>query len=394
MDTVAEAILEDLFGNQRGFLPGLRCERADVEEHFEQPIIVGGLTAEEEWLMLSTLPKGARRLWLEPLDKGLSGSKVFSARYDTGAGRRSKPFVMKVGPIDKIDREAAAIAELASPYLRGIELPVYRRGVHLGLVGQEFRTLAAASELSSLRNEVRVSARGPQLVQRTLSDRLAPWYLPPEGADVTDFVLGALFEPYLRKGPDNSAAGIFPPPWDQLHEWVNDATGCSWDQVSDTVESLKTEQRSLPSTIVHGDLHSQNVLVDNAGECWPIDFAWTRDQSSPLVDLTMLECSLKFLAIPMRSDLRALLPVEVAIARDPVPAIAVDRIPYAEELNNVMAAVAQVRRFAMDELGASFADYRDGLTLMTYSLTTHPGLNTPYLLASLQILSTEASSDG
>lgn len=386
--THEDRILDDIDSNHRLFLPGPPRDRTQTAELFGNPILVGGLTDEEADLMLSALPYGATQLWAEPLDKGLSGSKVFAVRFNLpGQNRRSKPFVMKVGELWKIDRETLATETLAAPLLAGVELPVVRRGELLGMIAQEYRGLRERSNLVSLRNTVRSSPNGSQFIRTILAERLAPWYEASHDPNMTEFTVRELFEPYRSKGP-SGRIDDFPPPWSDLHEWVHGATGCTWSLTPERLEELRNELVNSPKTIVHGDLHSQNVLVDQAtNECWPIDFFWTRDDSSPVVDLTMLECSLKFLAIPMRSDLRSLLPVELALTREPMPDTEVRQIPYSDEINRVVRAVSSIRQFAIEDVGLDFTQYQICLLMMTYLLATHPGLNTPYLLSSLQILS-------
>jgi hypothetical protein len=383
-----DQILDDIFSNQRSFLPGQARNRAETASIMGSPVLIGGLTSEESDLMLSALPLGFNQLWADPLDKGLSGSKVFSVRFGKlGESRRSKPFVMKVGPLKKIERERRATEELAAFLIPGIDNPVYRAGSHQGMIAQEYRGLREDSNLDSLRNVVRSSNRGYEYVTMTLEQRLAPWY-SPEQPDYSEFTPEELFSIYRMKGPSGGGSE-FPPAWSDLYEWVEDATGCAWGAREDALSAARHFSFRSRRTIVHGDLHSQNLLIDTTtGECWPIDFAWTRDNSSPVVDLVMLECSLKFLALPMRSDLRSLLPLEFLLSREPLPDMVVTRIPYSDEINNVMRAVRSVREFALHGCELSFEAYRSCLLVMTYLLATHPGLNIPYLLSSLQILST------
>src|SRR4051794_8980102 len=108
MGTVHDFIIEDIKAHGRGYLPGSPCTEAELREKLKLSILVDGLEHEEQSLALSLLPSEASGLYLSPLDKGLSGSKVFAARYVT-AGRLSKPFVLKIGPIVKLQREADAI---------------------------------------------------------------------------------------------------------------------------------------------------------------------------------------------------------------------------------------------------------------------------------------------
>ena len=147
-----------------------------------------------------------------------------------------------------------------------------------------------------------------------------------------------------------------------------------------------------PVSIIHGDLHTQNVLVDpNSRECWPIDFAWCREESSPLIDLAMLECSLKFLAIPMRSDLRTLLAIEMRLAEEPEPELGSLSTPYSAEINRIIRAVTILRNYVLSRLQVPFSEFRKLLLMMTYSLSILEGLNRPFVIGSLQLLAGAAA---
>ncbi len=246
-----------------------------------------------------------------------------------------------------------------------------------------FASLSERSDLQSLRTRVRESDGGPALVSRILRDRLGPWY---SGARDRrgDFQIADLLSWHLQKAPTFGAD--FPPPWSDFLSWVESDCGCPWSQVPLAVDAALSSTFDLPAGPVHGDLHTQNVLVDELGECFPIDFGWTRSDSSPLIDVVMLECSLKYLALPMRSDLRPLLHVEGALAAFDSPELP-DGIPYGDEAHRVFATVAAVREFALNDLGIGTDAYRSGLLAMTFALASHPGLNKPYMLASLQVQS-------
>jgi len=377
----SELIIDDLFTNGRLFLPGRACDAADVRAHFNSNILIDGLSREESQLVLSTLPRDSHRIYLSSLDKGLSGSKVFAGRYEVDGQPVSKLFVFKLGELSKIDNEHAAIERFVRPHIHGIVNPIYRRGKDIGLIVQELAGLGAKSSLRSLKEHARSSSDAASAIKRLLEARLGSWYLSP-GKTHSSHELGRLFEWYLSKV---TAPDPFPTGWAELKDWVRADTGLSNADVPTIIDEVKRRRISSATTIVHGDLHTQNVLIDEREECWPIDFAWCRDASSPVLDFTMLECSLKFLAFHQRSDLRSLIRVDHALARDVFPTIGVGSVPYNTEISNVLRAIVAVRRFAMDEMNIDFVDYRRALCLMTYVHSTHPLLNRPFVLASLQI---------
>jgi len=141
--TLKDTIIRDIYENHRSFLSGQSSTPDEVARHMNGAIKMDNIKDEERLLLLSTLPRHAEQVWIAQLDKGLSGSSVFSVRYSDVAGRLSKPFVAKIGELGKIDLEVEATSRYAAPYLPGIENPVCRRGEQLGLIGQELRGLSA-----------------------------------------------------------------------------------------------------------------------------------------------------------------------------------------------------------------------------------------------------------
>lgn len=382
---IQDLVVQDIFDNHRDFLPGERCyDPKDVYAHFNRPIYIDGVDEEEAILMRSALPKNATSLYLSPLDKGLSGAKVYAARYLFGTNQRSKSFVFKLGEVKKIEEEAQITGSLVSPHIPGVNEPIFRKGVKKALVSQDFAGLSANSNPQSLRLFIRSSRQGAHLVQRLLKDRLGNWYLSHSTGDLKPMNLGFLFDRYLKKAREDV---LYPPKWSDLQQWVEELTRIRWTIDSRFIEKLKDQFINTPITTIHGDLHSQNILVDERRECWPIDFAWCRTESSPIIDLVMLECSLKFLAIPRRSNLRVLIKVEKELAEKYLPKNSLGNVPYNDEIRNVLNAVRGVREFALNKLHYTFEDYRKALAMMTYSLATHSALNRPYVLSSLQILS-------
>jgi len=391
MVDLAELITNEVFDNSRRFLPGRVCTREDFSHNLGLPILVDGLTREETLLALSTLPRGANSLSLAPLDKGLSASKVFAAKFDAGNRRVSKVFVMKLGARNKIAREAEALETLVAVTLPGSAPPVYRLGPNIGVVVQDLAGLTPSAKLTSFRHYSRTSPRSDQIIFRLFRERFRNWYFSEDETDPVTVRLSDAFARYLAK---SGGGALFPEGWSELKQWVQEESGHDWSAVRPAYESALNHTVLTPSCIVHGDLHSQNILVDDNEECWPIDFAWCHENATPLVDLVMLECSLKFLAIPRRSDLRVLIRIEVALAQSYRDVPSTGNVPYRDEIANVLRALAAVREVAATDFGFAFGDYQRALFLMNYALVNHPQLNRPYALASLQIHAGELLNNG
>lgn len=384
---LVEAIVDDINEHKRSFLPGGNRPTMDMlQSAMNGNVQFGGLDEEATKLLLSCLPEGADRLSVVPLDKGLSGAAVVSGRYRLGT-KRSKPFVFKVGPLEKIEREADAIARWATPFLRAIGAPVIRRGGARGLIAQELHGLSATGSTVSLREFVRDDQRGVAVIGDLLHERLFPWYEQSTGR--SEHRIREVCRWWLTKAPRDLSA-VVPCSWSQLPAWAEAVSGAP--PIREEALTALLESSIISSTsVIHGDLHTQNILVDpKSCDTWPIDFGWCADGYPPVLDAAMLECSLKFLAIPMRADLRTLLEVEAALVQEATPDLSVEGTPFCEEVARCFAAVREVRRFALDgPCPVTFEDYKRVLAALTLSLSNHQGLNQPIVLGSLQMLVAE-----
>lgn len=160
----------------------------------------------------------------------------------------------------------------------------------------------------------------------------------------------------------------------------------SGNAIQTAAKDIQRDSISTRQSVVHGDLHCQNILVDENEEPWPIDFAWCHDKSSPVLDAVMLECSLKFFVIPHGAELQPLLNIEKYFASKAIPDVSVNDTPYADEINLALLGVIEIRRLAQEEMQIAFEDYRKALFVMTWALRMHSGLSQPYLLGSLAIM--------
>jgi len=214
-----------------------------VRAHFDSNILLDGLSREESQLVLSTLPQGCQRIYLNPLDKGLSGSKVFAGRYEVNGGpNRSKPFVFKIGDLKKINQEYEAIENFVRPHISGIGNPVYRRGITRGLTVQELAGLSARSSLDSLKEHVRTFARADETIQRLFEGRLNGWY-QTERTCLHSHKIEDLFKWYLTKVTSNDP---IPEGWGDLNLWVKEQTGLSCAELPKVVDYLKSQSITNP----------------------------------------------------------------------------------------------------------------------------------------------------
>jgi nicotinamidase-related amidase len=259
---------------------------------------------EEERRLVEYLFRECREVRLVPIGGGYSGSRVFGCRPVDRMGRREIPFVVKIDRHDRIARERVAVESVEN--LLGANAPRLADYVDLetrGAIKYHFATMYAG-QVRTLQRAVR-EASGPEAV-RALFDRvierlLRRLYQSP----VLDRL--SLFEyySYQPRYADSTLQRIA-----ALAEVAGDRVrvpGLEGDLRSPSAfyehlfEKETGEAEEVPCAVVHGDLNLANVLLDDAGNTWLIDYYWTR-MGHALDDVAKLENDLKFLMVPLEDD--------------------------------------------------------------------------------------------
>ncbi len=254
------------------------------------------LLAEELEDLLCRLFHTARSVLLEPLTSGLSGAGILLARpcYDEGSGRS---VVVKFGDPDLIEREHRQFETLVRPFVgggRSTSVLGLRRTPRLGGILYSFMgtggdRLADFGELYRRSDPEGVAGVIDELFGETCSS----WYSnlgQVEPLDLTRFYremlgleverLESAIRDYL-KGVQGTKTLTF----NRLREKLT---------IPNPIESLETESWTLPtySCLTHGDLNPQNILIDDDGHCWLIDFQRT-GKGHVLRDLIQLDCAVR-----------------------------------------------------------------------------------------------------
>jgi hypothetical protein len=333
-----------------------------------------------------------RPVYLAPLDKGLSGSDLWQARWELETGWLSRIHVFKIGTYEKLERELVAIRNIVAPIdpnTTYAELFPDDEDPHqLALLRQELAG-GGESQSISLRQFIE-SCEGPErvasVIRRLYTERMRPWHVSAPGNihHMERVELRSALDWWVSRMDLNRDAnrigrvGVEA----SLRAKFSLTIGDLQDQVARIGEAEAVVVRGP----VHGDLHTQNVLIDEREQLYLIDFGWTVERWRA-VDFLMMECSLKFLVTPAHAQLDDLLLMERGLENvfgASSANIDLSRLMYGHELIKVAAGVEMVRRCAF-ELGAA-ADaelYRQGLVLLTAGLASVPGMNQAYLFHSL-----------
>lgn len=248
--------------------------------------------------VLGQLFYGARRLWIDRSYAGLSGSFVMQAHptWPTGLGQS---MIVKIGRRDKTEVEERNYRNHVEHFLHARHATrlnvAYSR--HLGGLLYTFVDTEAEETLTFGDFYHHHPLEAIQQALHHLFDHTCRlWYqarTPPDYECLRDLYLEAF---NLRHQPDRLA---------------NEITSLrpDYDPRSPTL-SFAAPQVTLPNplwwlandantvmpvcrSITHGDLHADNILMNDEGDCWLIDFYRTY-QSHILRDFIELETDIKF----------------------------------------------------------------------------------------------------
>jgi anti-anti-sigma factor len=271
----------------------------------------------DEWETITRhLYRDCHRVVLSPLPGGFMSSTFRVASYD-GDGRRMLPTVLKIGGVALTEREEAANLKYVQTFILNNSTTLLGGAVAGDWAGLRYNFLGVTGPdctLTWLRHhyERRPASEVVPLVRALFTRVLKPWYGQPRWEPV------ALYA-------DHDPRRLFPTLCDVAAELLGvpaDSERLPCPELGrDLLNPYYFLQHEFPrrrdrsrlwyTSICHGDLNMQNVLVDERENIYVIDFSETRPRNI-VSDFARLEPIVKFDQIPIESndDLRRLLRFE------------------------------------------------------------------------------------
>ncbi len=284
----------------------------------------------DEWESIARRLYGdCRRVVLTPLHGGFMSNTFRVASYDAD-GRRLLPTVLKIGGLALTEREEAANRKYVQTFILNNSTTLLGGAAAGDWAGLRYNFLGVTgpdSPLAWLRHhyERRPAGEVVSLVDALFTRVLKPWYGQPRWEPVA---LYAEHDPTtLFPALLDAAADLLQVPADTERlpcpELGRDVLN-PYYFLKHEFPRRRQRSRLWYTSICHGDLNMQNVLVDERDNIYVIDFSETRPRNI-VSDFARFEPIVKFEQVPIESseDLRRLLLFEQGL----VSATTLDHVP-------------------------------------------------------------------
>jgi hypothetical protein len=357
---------------------------------------LGLLHATKARSLIEQASNSAPIVYLEPLDKGLSGASVWQARWRTPkAHKMSRLHVFKIGEAKKLQREYDAIVNYAyaiDNYTPRASLFHLHDAAAPMLLRSEF---VSDSAVVSLRDHIRNLehvASSVDCINDLFETRMRAWHYDQESIVEDEQTLGDALDWWVNRRAVERCANFLGR--SGVEALVQSCGSSSVTDLAEAIESLANQRLPIRFGIVHGDLHTQNVLLDTQRNMHLIDFGWTAERWRA-IDFLMLESSLKFLVAPRSARMTDLLQMERFVAEhpfgEPPDQQAIEKwasaLLFGDLIGRVTGAVLATRHQALAcQAVDNERSYLSGLALLGAGLTSMPPkINLALVIASTAI---------
>ncbi len=282
-------------------LPGVRKN---------QPKFVMTKGAEPEGLdaeLLRYLFRDCREVSLSILDGGFSGNLVLGATGTDLDGHRQAPHVVKIGPQEAIGQERAHF-ERVEPVL-GNCAPQLADFADFGdRGGLKYRYASLGGGFSTTFQKKYCAGIDLEEIERILNtvfgEQLGRLYAAAQSEHCNLFELYGFDEKWAAAVRTSVESVLGRPAAGETLDVAASLPGvynvCRFYE-TDLARLPRDKCHSTRMAYAHGDLNGANIILDEAGNVWLIDFFHTR-RTHVLIDLIKLENDLQYIFTPLASE--------------------------------------------------------------------------------------------
>jgi protein-tyrosine phosphatase/nicotinamidase-related amidase len=280
----------------------LPAPRGGVEPRIE---VIGRDLAGGDRAIVAHLFRESRAVVMEPLSGGFSGATVFRATSTDSMGQSQAPSVVKLGPNRTIAQERVAFEQVEevlgnnSPRVRGFVDLGDRAGLKYSYAAMGKAGVRTLKQLFETDEPIELLER---VVAMVFDEVLEPLYA---ASRYERLPILAAYEFSPRQAPEvrRRVAALVPDIDDDV---LVVPGGGLVPNVCRFYDRFLPSER-LPdgdhhyTSLVHGDLNAANILMDDRGNVWVIDF-YHSGPGHVLKDLAKLENDLLYILTPIVDD--------------------------------------------------------------------------------------------
>lgn len=252
--------------------------------------------------LMGRLFANADEIRLRKMEAGLSGSAILGAR-PLKNGNPAQWAVIKIARRAKIEQEQERYEKYVQDYLPAHRVSLLRSAFsqHLGAILYTLANLRL-EQVGNFGDFYRreTPARIEDALQHLFRETCEGWYRGRKPSGESNLVKLYLEAFELESQPErlpNEIASLRPG-FERQQDYIDfPALDKRLPNPLRFLDDLDAITMPVARCITHGDLHAGNILIDNQGECWLIDFYRTHE-SHVLRDIVKLEVDIKFNLMP------------------------------------------------------------------------------------------------
>jgi hypothetical protein len=323
----------------------------------------------------------SKTVQLMPMDKGLSGSSVWQARWHIPSLRNvlSDLHVFKIGNKEKLFREYENINHIAQHVSKEGVPPSYfaeskidsgQAILRLKYVGSLTGSTFSLRHFMQNRASVPFAATGEsvqEVINNLYRNALKKWHFSSGYARQRKSSIAEAVNWWPKKIALRAQAEKlgFDALNRELLEWHN----LSIQDICEQVENTLHKKRKMFFGPVHGDLHATNVNLDDRGNIYVIDYGNTTSTWRAL-DFIVLEAAIKFATAPSHVPLRTFLDHEEYFSEMKREEDLSSTL-YENEMRLLRSAVNEIRRCCFDaNAEPDIKNYYAGLVCIAAAFTS------------------------
>lgn len=310
-----------------------------------------------EEFLIRRLYVDSSRIKIKPLHGGFSAQTFQVESYDT-EGRKLRPTVLKIADRDIIKREAQRCQKYAMPYILNNSAIVLGTEFHATIGSLRYNFVGIGGERNQLKwlthyfKNWSIEKLEP-LFDKIFLQILNPWYGQPVQGKIYPF---KDHDPTLSFFPNlcETAEQLFSISADEHSIVLSEnrrKIGNPYWLLKHKYAAYREYAINYPSSICHGDLNMQNILLDQDMNVYLIDFSETKPRSI-VSDFARLEAIFMIENSPMETDEDLKLMIDFVL--DFYNKSQLDQLPennykgiHTSEISKNVALIQKMRNYAL-----------------------------------------------